>query len=298
MGNLIALLAHCGRGDEVICGDQAHIFFYEQAGMSAVGGIMPRTLRNLPDGTLDLREVESAIRTSDQHFPVTRMIALENTHNRMGGVPISADYTRQVAELAHRNGISLHIDGARIFNAASALNVDVKELTRHAASVTFCLSKGLSAPAGSVLVGSKAFIHKAHRARKMLCGGMRQSGVLAAAGLVALEHMTARLSDDHANAQALAAGIATIPGLKIDPASVRSNLVFFDLDESLPIDAPELTRRLLAHNVRMLSTSARRIRAVTHCWVDQTEIEQTIAALKQAVAERDAAPSAAGRTSY
>jgi threonine aldolase len=271
MGNLTALLTHCGRGDEVICGDQSHVYFYEQGGMAALGGLVPRTLPNQPDGTLDLDAIAAAVRPVDQHFAPARLVCLENTHNRMGGAVLTPEYTAQTAELAHARGLALHIDGARIFNAAAALGVPVRELTRHADSVTFCLSKGLSAPVGSVLVGSRAFIARAHRNRKILGGGMRQAGVVAAAGVVALQTMTARMADDHANAKALASALANIPGLRVDAGRVRSNMVYFDLDPSLPFDAPELCARAQTRGVKMLSTGPRRIRAVLHCWVDAME---------------------------
>jgi threonine aldolase len=176
-----------------------------------------------------------------------------------------------MATLAGRHGLKLHVDGARIFNAAAALNVDVKELTRGADSVTFCLSKGLSAPVGSVLCGSREFIRIAHKRRKVLGGGMRQAGIIAAAGIVALELMTERLRDDHANAKALAEGVAQVPGLGVNLAGVKSNMVYFDIDPAMPFDAAELCRRAAAERVKMLPTAPRRIRMVTHCWVSREE---------------------------
>ena len=271
MGNLTAVLSHCGRGDEAICGDQSHIFYYEQGGMASLAGVMPRTLPNQPDGTVRLEDIEAAMRGPDQHFAVTRMIALENTHNRMGGAVLTPEYIKSVADLAHARGLKLHIDGARIFNAAAALDLPVRALTQHADSVTFCLSKGLSAPVGSVLVGSREFIQRAHRARKVLGGGMRQAGVIASAGVVALEQMTDRIRDDHANARILAEVLSGVAGLRIDPARVHTNMVYFDLDSSLPFDAAELCRRAGIGRVKMLPTAARRIRAVLHCWVSRDE---------------------------
>ena len=282
MGNLTALLAHCGRGDEMICGDQSHIYYYEQGGMAALGGIIPRTLPNQPDGTLRLEDIAHAIRGDDQHFPITRLVALENTHNRMGGAVLSPAYVQQVAALAHTHGLKLHIDGARIFNAAAALNVPISELTKHADSVTFCLSKGLSAPVGSVLVGSKDFIGKAFRARKMLGGGMRQAGIIAAAGLIALEQMTERMRDDHANATLLAEGIGNIAGLHVFNTP-QTNMVYFDVAASVPFDAAELCKRAATHRVKMLPTGARRIRAVTHAWVTHDEITEAIQVIAYAM---------------
>jgi threonine aldolase len=271
MGNLTALLAHCGRGEEVIVGDWAHVYINEAGGMSVIGGILPHVIPNQSDGSLKLEDIEAAIRPDNSHFPVTRAITLENTHNRMVGAYLTAEYTKRVADLAHSRGIKLHVDGARIFNAAAAQNVDVRELTKHADSVTFCLSKGLSAPVGSVLCGSKEFIKLAHRRRKVLGGGMRQGGVIAAAGIIALEQMTERLSDDHANARVLAEGIASVPGLHVDLDRVKTNMVYFDLDAALAFDAAELCKRAAKHRVKMLPTAPRRIRAVTHCYVSRDE---------------------------
>lgn len=283
MGNLVAMLTHCQRGEEIIIGDQAHIFIYEAGSSAAVGGIHPHTISNQPDGSLKIEDIQGAIRSENDHFPVTRMIGLENTHNRMGGTVLTPEYTKQVADLAHAHDIRLHIDGARIYNAAVALGVDVKELTRHADSVTFCLSKGLSAPVGSVLCGAKDFIRLARKRRKMIGGGMRQAGVLAAAGIVALEQQVDHLREDHANARKLAEGIARTPGLSVNLASVQTNMVYFDLNETLPFDADELCRRAEKEQVKIMSTGVRRIRAVTHCWVTSEEIDKVVRVLGECV---------------
>lgn len=276
MGNLTAMLAHCGRGDEVILGDECHILHYEQGGIAALGGIVPRALPTQPDGSLRLEEIEAAIRADDVHFPVTRVIALENTHNRMGGTVQTVAYMEQVAALARSRGIKLHLDGARLFNAATALGVPVNTLSRPADSVSLCLSKGLSAPVGSVLVGEKKFIARARRARKALGGGMRQAGVIAAAGIVALEQMTTRLAEDHANARILADGIAATPGLKVDAASVVTNIVFFELDAAIASDARTFCQQAAARGVLMLPTGSRRIRAVTHADVSRGQVETAL----------------------
>ncbi|MCL4507063.1 MAG: low-specificity L-threonine aldolase [Chloroflexi bacterium] len=283
MGNLVAMLTHCQRGDEIIVGDQAHIFYYEAGSSSAVGGIHPHTIPNQRDGSLKMEDIEDAIRSDDEHFPITRMLALENTHNRMGGTYLTPAYTKQVADFVHARGIKLHIDGARIFNAAVAQGINVRELAQAADSVTFCLSKGLSAPVGSVLCGSREFIRLARRRRKVIGGGMRQAGILAAAGIVAMEQMVDRLSEDHANATKLALGIAGTPGLSIDLASVQTNMVYFNIDPALPFDAVELCRRAWAGKVKMLDTGTRRIRAVTHAWVSGDEIDTAIQVLQEAV---------------
>ena len=230
MANLVAVLSHCQRGDEVILGDQAHTFLYEAGGISAFGGVHSRQIPNQEDGTLLLEDIKKSIRKEDVHFPPTRLICLENTHNRCLGMPLSVDYTNSVTEIAKNNSLSVHVDGARIFNAAVSLNVSVAELTDNIDSVSFCLSKGLSAPAGSMLCGNKDFIEKARRNRKALGGGMRQAGVLAAAGLVALEKMTDRIIDDHENARTLAEGISNIDGIRINLDRVKTNIIYFSLD--------------------------------------------------------------------
>ncbi len=273
-GNLVSILAHCQRGDEAIVGDLSHTYLYEQGGMAQVGGVHPRVLPNAPDGTLDLTQVEAAVRPPNVHFPRSRLLILENTHNRCFGAPLSPAYVREAAEVAHRHGMKLHIDGARIFNAAIALRVDVKDLVAPADSVTFCLSKGLSAPVGSVVCGSREFIEEARRARKVLGGGMRQAGVIAAAGIVALTEMVDRLAEDHANARRLAEGLNHIPGIRIDLARVHTNIVYFDVVNGLT--AEEVTERARAAGVLMLPTGPQRIRAVTHYGVEAADIEEAL----------------------
>ncbi len=274
MGNLAALLAHCGRGDEVILGDKSHTIVYEQGGMAALGGIMPHSVPNQPDGTLRLDDIAAAIRGDNIHFPRTRLICLENTHNNCFGVPLTGDYTAQVVALAQQHGLKTHIDGARIFNAATALEVDVRELVRGVDSVTFCLSKGLCAPVGSVLCGSGAFIAEARRARKVLGGGMRQAGILAAAGIVAIEEMTLRLDADHACAQCLAEGLAAIPGIEVYPQ--HTNMVYFALRDDVPLTAYEVQARLKARGVLVLARDAHSFRAVTHYWIDAEAVDYAL----------------------
>ena len=278
MGNLAAVLAHCQRGDEVIVGDQAHTFLNEAGGVSALGGVHSCQLPNQPDGTLRLEDIQEAIREEDAHHPITRLVTLENTHNRCGGTALDAAYTRSVADLAQRNGISLHIDGARIFNAAAALGVPAKDLAAPADSITFCLSKALCAPVGSVLCGSQQFIQRAHRARKMLGGGMRQAGVLAAAGIVALETMPQRLADDHARAHKLAQGLSRIPGMLLDEGTPYTNMVFCALAEQVPLDAVEAKRRLAQQGVLVGATGRRSFRLVTHYWIDDAAVDKAVEA--------------------
>jgi threonine aldolase len=278
MANLISLLTHCGRGDEVILGDQAHIFFYEQGGTAAVGGIHPRTIPNRPDGTLDLDGLRESIRGDDLHFPRTRLIAIENTHNRCSGSPLPPGYIRDVSQLAKEHGIGVHMDGARIFNAAAALGVSVAELAQHVDSLSFCLSKGLSAPVGSLVCGNRAFVQKARRNRKVLGGGMRQAGVIAAAGIVAVKEMTARLVEDHDNARRLAEGIADMRGAHVDPDRIKTNIVYVDLDPEGPT-AAETVARLAGEGVRVGATGARQFRAVTHFGITTGDIASALKAL-------------------
>jgi len=278
MGNLVCTLTHCRRGEEVILGDRSHTFLYEAGGMSTLGGIHPHTISNQPDGTMRLEDIEGAIRGSNVHFPRTRLICLENTHNRCSGSALTSEYIDSVAALAKEHGLSVHLDGARIFNAAVALGVDVKELTANVDSLSFCLSKGLSAPVGSVVCGSSEFIAEARRARKVLGGGMRQAGVIAAAGIKALEEMVDRLAEDHDNAKHLAEGIASISGLSIELAKVKTNIIYFELDED-GMTPVELVTELNKNGVKLLAVGARRLRAVTHYGISAADIDLTVKAL-------------------
>ncbi|MBN1453070.1 MAG: low-specificity L-threonine aldolase [Anaerolineales bacterium] len=278
MGNLSAVLAHCQRGDEVILGKEAHTYRYEAGGVSVLGGVHSCQLPNQPDGSIALNDIEGAIRADDPHQPITRLIALENTHNRCGGTYQSAEYTCQVAEFAHARGLKVHLDGARVFNASAALGVNVRELTAPVDSVTFCLSKGLSAPVGSVLCGSQEFIKKAHRVRKLLGGGMRQAGVLAAAGIVALEKMAPRLGEDHARARTLAEGLSGNRGLVLDAGTPATNMVFLNLAEDVPLSTTEVAERMKEHGVLVGVAGARRFRLVTHCWIDDESVKRAIVA--------------------
>jgi len=285
MGNLVSLLAQCGRGEEVILGDRSHTFLYECGSPSALGGISLMPVPNLPDGTMDLGALEAALRPEDVHFPRTRLISLENTHNRCCGAVVPPDYFRKVRELADRYGLKVHLDGARIFNASVALGVDVREFTRYVDSVSFCLSKGLCAPAGSVVCGTREFIDEARRLRKALGGGMRQAGVLAAAGIVALEEMVERLAEDHRRARMLAEGIAEIPGYAVDPARVRTNMVYFDLVDRTHEDRLRLVARLRKRGVLIGVYPDFGFRAVTHRWIDDADVERALDALAEAVRE-------------
>lgn len=284
MSNLTAILAQCGRGDEVILGDKAHTVLFEAGGISALGGIHSRQIPNQPDGALDLQDILSVIRTDDVHYPITRLVSLENTHNRCGGTSLSAGYTRSVGDLAHEHGLKLHIDGARLFNAAIALGVSAKELAAPADSVSICLSKGLCAPVGSVLCGSPDFIRQARRIRKQLGGGMRQAGVLAAAGIVALETMVDRLSEDHQRARLLADGLKNISGLKLDSGSPHTNMIFCELSERLPFNAKETASRLAEKGIQVGVVGDRRFRLVLHYWIDDAGVEKAVDAFAKVLA--------------
>ena len=278
MANLVCQMVHCGRGDEMILGDQSHIFYYEQGGSAAIGGIHPRTVPNRPDGTIDPDAIRAAVRADDVHFPPSRLLVLENTHNRCNGTPLDAAYMERAAQVAADCRLKIHVDGARVFNAAVALDCPVADLVARADSVSFCLSKGLAAPVGSLVCGDRVFIAAARRMRKVLGGGMRQAGVLAAAGIVALEEMVFRLADDHANARRLAEGLSKIPGLEIDPSAVRTNIVFFTVADPR-MNAAQLAERLTAVGVRLLALDPRRLRAVTHVPIDAGQIDAALDAV-------------------
>ncbi|HLA87438.1 MAG TPA: low-specificity L-threonine aldolase [Anaerolineales bacterium] len=281
MGNLLALLVHCQRGDEAIVGDKSHIYINEAGGMSALGGVHPRPLMNQRDGTLALDDIRASIQTEDVHHTITRLICIENTQNVCGGVPLTAEYTAQVGRIAQENNLRFHIDGARIFNAAAALNVDVKDLTAPADSVMFCLSKGLVAPVGSMLVGTRDFIARARHLRKMLGGGMRQVGVLAAAGFISLEKITDRLGQDHARARKLSAGLKQVKGLVLDAEPISTNMVYFNLADEVKLSVHQIVDEMKKRGVLVDWAGHRRFRLVTHYWVDDEGVEKTIKAFAE-----------------
>jgi threonine aldolase len=281
MGNLCAILAHCNRGDEAILGAHAHTFSFEGGGISALGGIHSHQLEERADGSLALEDVASAIRPDDIHQPPTRLISLENTHNRCGGTFQTPLYTQRLSDLAHENGLVVHLDGARVFNAAVAQGVDVREITRPVDSVTFCLSKGLCAPVGSVLCGEVDFINKARRIRKQVGGGMRQAGVIAAAGIVALESMVDRLAEDHTRAIKLTKGLMDIPGMTLSFGLPATNMVFLDLSKDLGKRSHDIVMDLKKLGVLVGAPGDFRLRLVTHFWVDNESIEKVIASFKK-----------------
>lgn len=276
MGNLVSLLTHCGRGDEVILGDRSHIFLNEVGGLSALGGIHPHTVPNRDDGTLPLEALENAIRQSDLHYPPTRLICLENTQNYCFGSPLTPQYMDSVAGLAGKYGLRVHLDGARIFNASVALSVDVRELTRQADSVMFSLSKGLSAPVGSVIAGPRDWVDQARKWRKMVGGGMRQAGHLAAAGIVALETQIDRLQEDHQNARTLAQGLKQLPGVQIEPEKNPTNILFFQLDH--PEVTPEaFLEQMESKGVKLMLMEGGQFRAVLNRMVTPEHTESALA---------------------
>ena len=275
MGNLVSLLTHCGRGDEIILGDRSHIFLNEVGGISALGGIHPHTLSNNDDGTLPLEAVEAAIRHSDLHYPPTRVICLENTHNYCFGTPLTPQYMDSVAQLAQKHGLKIHVDGARIFNASTALSIPVADLTRQADSVMFCLSKGLSAPVGSVICGTRDWVEQARKWRKMVGGGMRQAGHLAAAGIVALETLIDRLVEDHHNTQILAKGLMPLKGIILEPNKNPTNILFFKLKH--PEVTPEtFLQAMESRGVKLLLMEGDIFRAVLNRMVTQAQTESAL----------------------
>ena len=270
MANLVALLTHCERGSEAIVGNCSHIYVDEAGGMAALGGIMAGVVHNQPDGTLRLEDISAAIRGDDVHCPRTRLVCLENTQNICGGLPLSRDYIHQVAQLAHSHGLRLHLDGARLFNAAAAQNISAKDMIGGVDSVMFCLSKGLCAPVGSILCGSRYFIDEALRQRKQVGGGMRQAGILAAAGILALETMVDRLEEDHRNARLLADGLRELPGIILETEIPQTNMIYFHLSPSVKKTFPEIKTQMKQRGILMET------RLVTHYWINAKDVEKVL----------------------
>ncbi|KAL6977002.1 putative low-specificity L-threonine aldolase 1 [Sarracenia purpurea var. burkii] len=288
MGNLISVLVHCEiRGSEVILGDYSHIHIYENGGISTIGGVHPRTVKNKKDGSMDIDLIEAAIRDPRMEicYPTTRLICLENTHANSGGKCLPVEYIDKVGELAKKHGLKLHIDGARIFNASVALGVPVHRLMQAADSASVCLSKGLGAPVGSVIVGSKQFIARAKILRKTLGGGMRQIGVLCAAALVALQENVRKLEGDHKNAKTLAEGLNKIKGLKVDVASVETNIVYFEVIEGANITVEKFCKYLEEHGILVMPESSSKIRLVVHYQISESDVQYTLSCIQQAATE-------------
>ena len=284
MGNLAAMLTHCARGAKAIVGSESHTQVYEAGGASALGGIVLSPVRNNEDGELDLEELRRELETpNDAHFAQPTLVVIENTHNRCGGAPVAVSHMAEVSELTHARGPQVHLDGARIFNAALALETRAETIASQADTVSFCLSKGLACPIGSLLCGSHEFVARAHRARKVLGGGMRQAGILAAAGIVALTSMVDRLAEDHSNARALAEGLGLVAGLSVRHVKRRTNMVVFDVDDAA--GARKFRNAMKDRGVLLSARDATSFRAVTHYGVTRRDIDRTVAIAAEAAAE-------------
>ncbi|EOS8333020.1 low-specificity L-threonine aldolase [Vibrio vulnificus] len=264
--NLLGLMAHCERGDEYLCGQQAHNYRYEAGGAAVLGSIQPQPIENNPDGTLPFDKLTAAIKPDDSHFARTKLLSLENTIN---GKVLPLSYLQEARAFVDKHNLKLHLDGARVYNAATALDVPVRDIAQYFDSMTICLSKGLGAPVGSLLLGSKEYIAKARRLRKMVGGGMRQAGILAAAGKLALTEQVAQLKVDHANAKALAQGLSELPGVHVNPDFVQTNIVFAKLDDGIDIDA--IAQNLAKESI--IITPGNPIRFVTHKDISRQDID-------------------------
>lgn len=281
MGNLVSILAQASHGEEIIVGNAAHTFIYEVGGAAAIGGNPYYTVPNGRLGMMDPEDVRNAIRPANIHFPRTALLLLENTHNLRGGTVLTREQMVSLIDVVRPHGVRVHLDGSRIFHAVAVLGCPVSELTADVDTLTFCLSKGLAAPVGSMVVGSQEFIGAARQKRKLLGGGMRQAGVIAAAGVVALEQMVGRLSDDHATARRLAEGLADMSGLCVDLDTVQTNLVFVDTDS--PKSAPEIAAALREDGVRINVFGDTRFRFATHYCVDMNDIERVLQSVHRAL---------------
>ena len=283
MGNLVATLTHTRPGDEVILGANSHIYGYEVGGMARIGGLMPRVVDD-SEGVIRPEQVLRALRGDNIHYAPTSLVCMENSHNMSGGRVTDVKETRALAEAVHEKGLKLHMDGARVFNAAAALGVEVTELTKPVDSVMFCLSKGLSAPVGSILAGDSEFIARARKFRKILGGGMRQAGVIAAAGIIALEDMVDRLREDHARAKRLAKELAGIPGVSVIESNYQTNILLIDI-EGTSLGASQFVGSLDELGVRVLTRSDTALRAVIHRHIDDEDIDKAIAVFRKVAAK-------------
>ncbi len=284
MSNLIAIMVHCReRGSEIILGEDSHINLYEQGGIATVGHVHSRTVPNAADGTMDLAHAERLIRTTNVHFPITKLLCIENTQNYCGGRVLSIEYTNKCAELCKKHNLKFHIDGARLWNAAVALQVPESKLVEGADTVSVCFSKGLGAPVGSVLVGPRAFIEEARRIRKVLGGGMRQAGVLAACGIVALKSMRARLVEDHQRAKKIAVALGVLPALQLDVDSVETNIIFFNIDGTKTTHTAASLVQALGknHNVLVMALGPMRVRICVHYMVTDEDTDRCIKAVSE-----------------
>ncbi len=284
MGNLVATMTHTIPGDEVVVEQDAHIYYYEVGGMARIAGVMPRLVRGERIGIFTPSDVEKVLRPENIHFPKTTLLTIENTHNRGGGIVVPNGLMKELYDFAKDKGLSVHLDGARIFNAAVAQGISAKDIAQYTDSVMFCLSKGLSAPVGSLLVGTKEFIEKARKNRKILGGGMRQAGVIAQAGIVALEEMVDRLKEDHDNATLLRKGLSEIEGVYVDSDGIFTNIVMARIDRS-DISAREAVEELKREGVLALTTGPDTIRFVTNRHVNQEDILYTLDAIRGVISK-------------
>ena len=280
-GNLVSLLSQAGRGDQVLIGDKSHIYKYEAGAASVLGGLFLHPLTNRDDGTLDPDDILGGVSPRDDHFAPTRLLAIENTHNVAGGKPLDTAQTERMADVAHGKGLKVHLDGARLFNAAVVLNQAAADLAAPADSLSFCLSKGLSCPVGSVVVGESDFIEEARRWRKMLGGGMRQAGVIAAAGIYALDHMIERLAEDHENARRLAYGLAEVQGIILDPETVHTNIIFFSIEAN---KSRELAKGLRTRGI-LIDSEKKLVRMVTHYGISREDIDYLLKSVSEVMQE-------------
>lgn len=276
MGNLTAILAHTHRGGQAIVGVDAHANRYEAGGMAMFAGVMPKPLATDKNGRMSYTAIQEAISPDDPHYPPTELILVENSYGTKAGYPIEVDYFAQIQAIAQQHQLKTHMDGARLFNAAVALDLPATDITQYVDSVTFCLSKGLCAPIGSVLCGSEELIYHARRARKALGGGMRQAGFMAAAGIVAINEMTERLVEDHKHAYQLATALAELPQIKIDLDTVKTNMVFFEIAAGHPMTTAQFLQGLAAENILLNTTYGSQFRAVTHYWIGEEEVEKFV----------------------
>lgn len=287
MANQTAIRAHCEPGDEILCHKDSHIIHYETGGPAALSGVMIRPIEGA-SGLFSADDLDPLVRPESSHFARSRLVIVENTHNRGGGSVWPLDQLRRVCERSRKFSLKLHLDGARVWNACAATGLKPSDYAQHFDTVSCCFSKGLGAPAGSAVAGDKATITRVHRFRKMFGGTMRQSGILAAAALYALDHHRDRLVEDHANATRLARGLAEIPGLTVDLAAVQTNMVFIDVHDSTAMTAPQLCEKLKAHNLLALPNTPRRVRLVCHLDVTTPMIDEAIRIIAQAVTGKQA----------
>ena len=275
MGNLISCLVHSPRGSEAIMGHKSHTFLYESGGISAYGGIHSHQLKNNYNGTIDIDMIKDAIRTNDVHFPISSLICIENTHNKCHGFPLQLEYINLVCDIAHENNIKVHMDGARLFNACAALDESANKIMKNVDSVTFCLSKGLAAPIGSVICGDTKFITEARRIRKSLGGGMRQTGIVSAAGIISLNTMRNRLKDDHKNAKYLANELHKLPGIELDPNLVPTNIIFFNFNHP-NITSLDLVNHMESNGIIFSDYNGKHCRLVLHYGISRNDVEKVI----------------------